>query len=238
MKNGLLTLGFALLALTGQAQDTIPLYSDALTAQQARLAAANRAAIGVDLFPVYWYLASGGNENVPDSYARPVSVTVYLPKQRSANQLSSATRAFYVNVGYLGYGGMLRRNIYQRGNSLHVRAGIELTKNGFIWGYGGVVSGWSGQGSFSFNGSYFGPYRQDIGRRGGVALGLEGHGGLSFPLTNRLSLRGQFRVSAGVRTANAENLPPPRLSGIELATRTESPLILGLNPQVNVVFRL
>lgn len=232
MNTGTYLVAGLLLTLTARAQDTIPLYSDVL----ARLAPAPaRPAVGLDLFSAYWLVAPGIGDNAP-TYVRPLSATIYLPLSVRPNQ-AQASRRLYVNAGYLAYGGTLQRTIYQQGGSLHLRAGVEIEQSGFLWGYGGLVSGWLGEASVVFGGTYFGSYRERIGPRRGVAVGTEAHGGLVLPVSKRLSVRPAIRLSVLVRTVNGENLPPPRLSGVEW-TIFSSTMMLGLNPQLNLVFRL
>ena len=238
MKVGTLLTSLLLLTLTSRAQDAIPTQADELAKQQARRVERNRPALGLDLIPIYYNIVAIGDGNVPGTYARSVSVTLYLPARSNIYLIRKRKQAVYINAGYTAYGGIRQRTIYQKGSGLHVRAGVDYSVNDFIWGGGGIASVWSGRGSYVFNGSYFGVYQQDIGRRDGVAFGFEGHAGMRFTLTNRLSLRALVRLSALVCTANSENLLSPRLSGVELATLVKPSFAVGLNPQANLAFRL
>ncbi|MBO0949875.1 hypothetical protein [Fibrella forsythiae] len=225
MKTSLFVLGCLLLSAVGQAQDSIPLYSDAI----AKRAATLRPSIGLDLYQAVWFIHSAGKHDSPATYAYPVSVTVYLPNK----SLTGRGQSVYINAGYVAYGGILQRNIYQAGSGIHVRAGIEHTRRGLILGYGGIVSGWLGQASFVFYGPTFGDYQESIGQRGGIAIGGEGHVGAAIPFSSRLSLRMALRATLmGVTT----NLRTPHLSGLDWLS--EKQVSLGGSLQANLVFRL
>ncbi|RYF75649.1 MAG: hypothetical protein EOO39_06605 [Cytophagaceae bacterium] len=221
----------ALLAsLVGHTQDTIPLYSDVIARQKSQL----RPSIGLDLFQAVWFLDSPNPTELPTRFTHPVSITLYIPDKR----LNHAGRARYINVGYVAYGGTLQRNIYQKGSSVHLRMGIEHTRRTLIYGYGGLIAGWTGQASFLFTGTTFGDYMQSIGTRSGLAVGGEGHLGVFIPFSNRLSLRTTVRASVlgKMGNSNSNNLPAPHLSGIDW--QSEKQAGMGLSLQANLVFRL
>ena len=226
----LLTLIGLCLLLNVQAQDTIPLYSDALAKQKAIF----RPAIGIDVYQAVWVLNSVLNRDSPATYAYPLSVTFYLPLSSTVAQ----QRSLYLNAGYVAYGGTSQRNIYQKGGSMHLRAGIEQTRGRVILGYGGLLTGWSGQGSFYFSGPTFGNYQESIRRLGGLAVGGEGHVGLVIPVSSHLSLRTILRSSLLYRltTTSPFELYAPHLSGTDWQTNRE--LGLGISLQANLVYRL
>ena len=230
MRTKLLTLAGLCLLLNVQGQDTIPLYSDALAKQKATF----RPAIGIDVYQAAWVLNSVLNRDVPATYAYPLSVTLYLPLASTIAQ----QRSLYLNAGYVAYGGTSQRNIYQKGGSMHFRAGIEQTRGRVIIGYGGLLTGWSGQGSFYFSGPTFGDYQESIGRMGGLAVGGEGHVGFAIPVNNRLSFRTVLRSSMLYRlsTTSLFDLYAPHVSGVDFQTNRE--FGLGISLQANLVYRL
>lgn len=232
--NRLLTLllGTWLLTRSAQAQDTIPLYSDAMARQRAALMATRRPYIGLDLARGLWWVYSARTAAPPAAYYRPVALILYWPT-RAADERN---KSLYVSVGYAAYGGTLQRNIYQTGGSAHVRAGVERSRNGLLMGAGGLVAGWSGQGSFVFRGPAFGDYQQSIGQLSGTLVGLEGHLGGEVPLGRRLVLRMLARATMFARTSNEYNLPPPYLSGLDAFT--PRPVGLAGSFSANLLFRL
>lgn len=229
MRTSLLSLLGALFVLTGQAQDTIPLYSEAIARQKTLF----RPAIGVDLYQAAWVINSVFSHDSPATYAYPLSITFYLPARSKFDQ----HRTVYVNAGYVAYGGTSQRNIYQTGGSIHIRSGIELTRHTLLLGYGGLVTGWSGQGSFYFKGPTFGDYRESIGTLSGLAIAGEGHIGFAVPFGNRLSLRTLLRGSVLYRlTTSQYGLYAPHLSGVDW--QSERSFGIGVSLQANLVFQL
>ena len=227
----LLTLAGLCLLLNVQAQDTIPLYSDALTKQKATF----RPGIGLDVYQVVWVLGSALNRDSPATYAYPFSVTFYLPLNGNT---TAQQHCLYLNAGYVAYGGTSQRNIYQKGGSIHIRVGMERTRRQLIVGGGGLLTGWSGQGSFYFSGPTFGDYQEPIGELNGLAVGGEGHVGLAIPVGNRLSFRTVLRSSMLYRLSATSpfELYAPHVSGTDWQTNRE--LGLGISLQANLVFRL
>ncbi|MEZ0487442.1 hypothetical protein [Fibrella aquatica] len=228
LKINLLALVGLLFTINGQAQDTIPLYSDAL----AKHKAARRPCLGLDLYQGVWFAYSALNNDSPKTYIYPVSATLYLPDKR----LSHSGQAVYVNVGYVAYGGTVQRNIYQAGHSAHIRVGVEHTYPTLILGYGGLLSGWSGQGSFFFSGPTFGDYQETIGRRSGLAVGGEGHIGADIPLSNRLSMRPLVRGTILTRMGMVNNLRAPHMSGVDWQAENRTGMAVSF--QVNLIIRL
>ncbi|WP_375447248.1 hypothetical protein [uncultured Fibrella sp.] len=229
LRISLLSIAAMLVFLHGQAQDTIPLYSDVLAKQKRSL----RPEVGLDVYQSLWFIGSAFSKDSPATYAYPISVTLYLPTNRIGNQ----ERSVYINTGYVAYGGTSQRNIYQTGSSIHIRAGIELTRRQLILGYGGLVTGWSGQGSFYFKGPTFGNYQEPIGTLKGLAVAAEAHIGVELPLGSRLSLRSVLRSSLFYRpTTSAYDLFAPHLSGIDWQIQKQ--LGMGISLQANLIFRL
>lgn len=229
LRTTLLSVAAMLLFLRVQAQDSIPLYSDVIAKQKGTL----RPAIGIDIYQSLWVLASALNRTSPSTYAYPISVTLYLPANRTVDQ----ARAIYINAGYVAYGGTLQRNIYQSGGSLHIRAGVELTRRQLILGYGGLLTSWSGQGSFYFKGPTFGDYQEPIGTLKGLAVAAEGHIGVALPFSNRLSLRTVLRSSLFYRpTTSLYDLFAPHVSGIDWQIQKQTGM--GISLQANLAFRL
>jgi len=225
MKNSLLLIFGLFYALAGQAQDSIPLYSDAIARQRAAL----RPSIGLDLYQAVWFAYSGNRHDTPATYVRPISMTLYIPNK----DLNKSNQMLFINAGYVTYGGTLQRNIYQTGHSAHVRVGVEHTRHYIILGYSGLLSGWSGEGSFLFNGPIFGDYQESIGRRAGLAIGAEGHIGALIPLSKRLSLRPVLRGTILTKAGMVNNLHPPHLSGVDW--QSESQTGVAASFQVNFV---
>ncbi|XWW47465.1 hypothetical protein JYG30_08495 [Fibrella sp. USSR17] len=228
MRNSLLLVFGLFYALTVQAQDSIPLYSDAIARQRASLC----PSIGLDLYQAVWFAYSGNQHDTPATYVHPISVTLYVPSK----DLNKPNRSLFINAGYVAYGGTLQRNIYQTGHSAHVRVGVEHTNQYLILGYSGLLSGWSGAGSFLFNGPTFGDYQESIGRRAGLAIGAEGHIGALIPLSKRLSLRPVLRGTILAKAGMVNNLRPPHLSGVDWQTERQAGVAASF--QVNFVVTL
>lgn len=224
----MLLLGI-LLRINSQAQDTIPLYSDVIAKQKALA----RPAIGLDLYQGLWAIGSVLRHYPPATYTYPVSVTLYLPNKNRVNRNQSV----FINAGYVAYNGVSQRTIYQKGNSVHLRIGIEQQRNRLLLGYSALVSRWSGAGSFIFSGPTFGDYQESIGTIAGLAIAAEGHLGIAAPLSDRLSFRAIMRGSLIYRpTATIYGLYAPHLSGIDWASETKPGI--GFSLQANLVFRL
>lgn len=213
--------------------DTIPIYSDALARQQASLAKEHRPWVGIDLARGVWWLYSAINTAQTPVYYRPVSAIIYLPVERRWR----ADKSAYISVGYATYAGMLQRNIYQRGNSVHLRSGIEIKRHNLLLGYGAVLARWSGDGSLLFKGPTFGDYQQAIGTLSGLALGGEGYLGGEVPLSHKLAARLLVRSTLLVKTDNQLHIPPPYLSGLDLFG-TDKVAGLGISGQLWLVYRL
>lgn len=210
MNRLLIAFAGSLLALNAVAQDTIPLYSEAIARQKASLMAARRPYVGLDLARGMWLAFS-----TQASYYRPVALVGYWPTRTGALNKSA-----YVGVGYAAYGGTLQRNIYQQGGSAHIRAGVEFSRNGLQVGVGGLLAGWSGQGSFVFKGPTFGDYQQPIGQLAGGLIGGESHLGGDVALGRAVVLRLLARGTAYVRTTNQYGIASPYVSGLDVSMRT------------------
>ncbi|MEZ0609545.1 hypothetical protein ACAW74_13590 [Fibrella sp. WM1] len=232
-QRALLVLGTLLLAVTTQAQDTIPLYSAALAQQKAKLVQSRRPWIGTDLSRGIWWAYSALNWQQTPVYYRPVSVSLYWPVR--PRQLED--RNAYVSVGYATYAGTLRRTVYQRGQSAHLRAGIEIRRKGLLLGYGAILAGWSGDGSILFKGPAFGDYLQPTGSLSGLAFGGEAHLGREIELGPRLALRLSLRTTLLAKTNNALTIEPPYLSGIDWLKMAKTGGI-GLSAGLNLVYQL
>lgn len=233
MKQLILLLGTLLLAMETRAQDTIPLYSTVLAQKRAQLAKSRRPWIGVDLSRGFWWAYSALKAETPPTYYRPVSAIVYWPIRPRRLEDRNA----YVSAGYATYAGTLRRTVYQQGQSAHLRAGIEIRRNGLLLGYGGILAGWSGEGSILFKGPAFGDYLQPIEPLKGLALGAEAHLGGEVDLSSRLALRLLLRTTILVKTNNALTIEPTHLSGIDglKAGKTGG---IGISGGLNLVYRL
>ncbi|MEZ0538376.1 hypothetical protein [Fibrella arboris] len=224
----LIALGM-LLGISSQAQDTIPLYSDVIAKQKAVL----RPSVGVDLYQGVWALSSALRHDSPATYTYPVSVTLYFPDKNRFERPQS----LFINAGYVAYHGVSQRTIYQKGNSLHIRVGIEQLRHRLIRGYSVLLSGWSGAGSFLFRGSTFGDHQESIGTISGLAMAAEGHLGVAAPVSERLSFRAIMRGSILYQPTTAPyGLYAPHLSGIDWQSETKPGI--GLSLQANLVYRL
>lgn len=229
----LLLLGTLLQAVTTQAQDTIPLYSAALAQQKAKLVQSRRPWIGTDLSRGIWWAYSALNSAQTPLYHKPLSLIVYWPVR--PRQLED--RNAYVNVGYAAYAGTLRRTVYQRGQSAHVRAGIEIRRKKLLLGYGAILASWSGEGSILFKGPVLGDYLQPTGPLNGMALGGEGYLGGEINLAPRLALRYLLRTTLLLKTRNTLAIEPPHLSGLDWL-KTAGTAGLGLSGGINLVYQL
>ncbi|CCG99116.1 hypothetical protein FAES_1106 [Fibrella aestuarina BUZ 2] len=232
-QRALVVLGTLLLTLSAQAQDTIPLYSTALAQQKAQLAQSRRPWIGTDLSRGIWWAYAALNSAQTPIYYKPISLIVYWPVR--PRQLED--RNAYASIGYATYAGTLRRTVYQRGQSAHVRAGIEIRRKKLLLGYGALLANWSGEGSILFKGPALGDYLQPTGPLNGLALGVEAHLGSEIDLGPRLALRCFLRTTLLAKTRNALAIEPPHLSGIDWLKIAQTGGI-GLSGNINLVYQL
>lgn len=225
-------------ACMAQVQDSIPLYADVLARQDAARQSIRRPWLGTDLTQSVWWIGAAFNRSQPRLYSIPLSAILYLPDKRVSPR---DIRFTYISAGYMAYSLSMQRNIRQQGNSLHLRAGREHVRNGLLVGFGGIVSTWSGAGSFTFSGPVFGTYEEQIGRSTGISFGAEGYLGYHAPLSKTVAIRSQLRLLLLSRSALTNNsqqsIPlPDRQSGIDaVVSNSAGP---GISVSVNLLWGL
>lgn len=161
---------------------------------------------GLDVLKSVWPLV-GVYPGIRSAYTVEPSVIVPLYNQRQYLHITPGFTSFKAKDGV----------DIKSGKGYYLKVGLEQRKRNFGVGLAGLATVWQDEGTYRFNGAYFGDYIGLIPRRNRVAVGGEFFLNFYIPTTSRLVIRLQPRVTVVAPfTGYSERADPPYLPGVGL----------------------